>query len=461
MDTPLAVRNLTVRYGATTALAGIDLDVHAGEVHAVVGENGAGKSTLLRVLAGVVRPDTGHVTPAASVAWVPQETLLPPGLSAAEWIFLGDELCGPFGWLRREAMRAAAIEALRVVGASVAADVPLGTLTAPQQKQVQLARALRGAPDALLLDEPTAVLGEAETRELFRAVHNLKTRGTAVLYVSHRLDEVLAIADRVTVLRDGKWVSTDPVGAVDTHTLVHRMVGRDIPARMHGGRPPGATLLRVADLAVAHVRGVSLTVCSGEVVGLAGLVGAGRSELLEAIAGLRPRVAGRVECAVSPVLVPEDRGRNGLVPTLTMRENVFLPAERTWLRPRDERRALAPWIERLRIRTRSADAAIDALSGGNQQKLLLARALRHRPRLLLLDEPTAGVDVGAKTEIHELIGQLAAGGAAIVLASSDLPELLLLCDRIVGLRGGVPVGEVEAVQASEPRLAAMITGAAA
>jgi rhamnose transport system ATP-binding protein len=458
-STLVDVRDLTVRYGATTALDDITLDLRVGEVHAVVGENGAGKSTLLRAIAGVVRPHAGHIVRSAGVAWVPQETLLPPDLTAADWIFLGDELCGPLGWLRRAAMYGAARETLDGLGANVAADAHLGTLTAPQRKQVQLARALRGRPDVLLLDEPTAVLGAAETGQLFRAVRDLQARGTGVLYVSHRLDEVLVIADRVTVFRDGRCVSTDPVGAVDTSMLVHRMVGRDLAAQAPTDRAIGAPLLQVADLATAHVRGFSLTVRRGEIVGLAGLVGAGRSEVLEAIAGLQRVAAGQVKCAAPPALVPEDRGRNGLVPTMTVRENVFLPAERTWLRPRTERLVLARWIDRLHIRMRSTEAAIDSLSGGNQQKLLLARALRHQPHLLLLDEPTAGVDVGAKAEIHELIRQLAAGGAGILLASSDLPELLWLCDRIVALRGGVAVGELAAAEASEPRLAGLITGA--
>jgi rhamnose transport system ATP-binding protein len=455
----LVAQDLTVRYGATTGLDGVDLDLRAGEVHAVVGENGAGKSTLLRAIAGIVRPCAGQIARGAALAWVPQETLLPPDLTAAEWIFLGDELCGPLGWLRRAKMRDAATETLRTLGADIGSDAACGTLSAPQRKLVQLARALRMQPDVLLLDEPTAVLGDAETRQLFRAVRDLKARGAAVLYVSHRLDEVLAIADRVTVLRDGRWVSTDPVGTIDTAMLVHRMVGRDIAARTRADRTPGEPVLQVSDLATAHVHCLSLTVRRGEVVGLAGLVGAGRSETLEAIAGVRRVTSGQVECATPPALVPEDRARNGLVPTLTVRENVFLPADRTWLRRRDERLTLARWMNRLRIHARSTEAAIDSLSGGNQQKLLLVRALRHQPQLLLLDEPTAGVDVGAKAEIHELIRQLTASGAGILLASSDLPELLLLCDRIVALRDGCAVGEVAAADASEPRLAGLITGA--
>ena len=457
----LAVSGVVVRYGATTALDGVDLHIHAGEVHAVVGENGAGKSTLLRVIAGVVRPAAGSVQSRAGTcaAWVPQETILPPDLTVAAWIFLGRELRGRLGTLQERAMQHAAASALREIGCSASPDARLGTLAVTQRKQVQLARALQVAPDLLLLDEPTAVLGDAETAQLFAHVRALKQRGAGVLYISHRLDEVLALADRVTVLRDGQRVSTDPVGAVDVHTLVQRMVGRDVPQHRHTDRPFGAVFLRLIDVATAHVRALSLSVRSGEVVGLAGLVGAGRSEVLEAVGGLRALRAGRIDCPVPPVFVPEDRGRKGLVPTLGLRENLFLPADGWFLRHRRERSDARRWIEHLGIRCSGTEATIDSLSGGNQQKLLLARALRHEPRLLLLDEPTAGVDVAAKAEIHGLIAALAAGGAAILLASSDLPELLALCDHIVALRGGAAVGTLAATDASEPRLAALITGA--
>ena len=457
----LATRSLTVRYGATTALHGVDLDVRAGEVHAVVGENGAGKSTLLRAIAGVVGPTAGglRLRDGARLAWVPQETVLPPDLSAAAWIFLGRELHSRCGTLRERAMQQAAAMALREVGCTASPSARLGALPVTQRKQVQLARALSEAPDLLLLDEPTAVLGEAETTQLFARVRALKERGAGILYVSHRLDEVLAIADRVTVLRDGQRVSTDAVSAVDVHTLVQRMVGRAVLRHRRTDRTTGTVILRVVDLATAHVHGLSFNVRSGEVVGLAGLVGAGRSEVLEAVAGLRPLRAGRSDCLAPPVFVPEDRGSKGLIPTLGLRENLFLPADGWLLRHADERRAAQRWIERLAIRCSGTEAAIGSLSGGNQQKLLLARALRHQPRLLLLDEPTAGVDVAAKAEIHDLIAELATGGAAILLTSSDLPELLALCDHIVALRDGVAVGDIPTAEADEPRLAALITGA--
>jgi len=458
----LATRRLTVRYGATAALRGVDLDIHGGEVHAVVGENGAGKSTLLRVIAGAVLPSAGvvHMRADVRVAWVPQETILPPDLTAAAWVFLGRELHGRLGVLRERAMQDGAASALRTIGCSASPNARLGTLAVTQRKQVQLARALHVEPDLLLLDEPTAVLGDSEAARLFAQVRTLKQRGTGICYVSHRLDEVLAIADRVTVLRDGERVSTSPASVVDVGTLVQQMVGRDVQPRHRSDRSTGALFLQLSDVATAHVRGLSLGVRSGEVVGLAGLVGAGRSEVLEAIAGLRPLRAGRIACAVPPVFVPEDRGSKGLVSTLGLRENLFLPAEGWFLHRRREHRDAARWIERLSIRTHGADAAIESLSGGNQQKLLLARALRHEPRLLLLDEPTAGVDVAAKAEIHDLIAQLAAGGAGILLASSDLPELLALCDHIVALREGTVVGTLAAVDASEQRVAGLITGAA-
>jgi ABC-type sugar transport system ATPase subunit len=464
MEPPLLTASaVSVRYGATTALDGVDFDVRRGEVHAVVGENGAGKSTLLRLLAGAERPQSGAVAirPGARIAWVPQEAVLPADLDVAAWIFLAAELRGPLRLLRAGAMRAAAVEALRVVGCHAEPGARLGDLTASQRKQVQLARALRGGLDLLLLDEPTAVLGAAETARLFAAVRALVRSGAAVVYVSHRLDEVLGLADRVTVLRDGRRVATHAVAAVDANDLVRAMVGRDLavtPPSDRGER--GGAVLSICDVAVGHVRGVSLAVRSGEIVGVAGLVGSGRSALLEGLAGLRPLRAGTLDAAAPPVLVPEDRLRNGLIQSLCLRENLFLPADGWRIRIAAERLRTIEWIERLAIRTEGSEAAIDSLSGGNQQKLLLARALRHRPRLLLLDEPTAGVDVGAKAEIHAAVRALAMAGTGVLLGSSDLPELLSLCDRIAVLYRGRCTGVVDARGATEEQVAALMTGAA-
>jgi ABC-type sugar transport system ATPase subunit len=455
----LAATGLTVRYGATVALDAVDFGLAPGEVHAVVGENGAGKSTLLRAVAGALRPERGILTlaPRARVAWVPQEPDLPPDCTAEEWIFLAAELRSRTGWLRTAAMRQRAAAALARVGCSAAPTARLGQLPAAQRKQVQLARALRDPIEVLLLDEPSAVLGAADAAHLFRTVRAIAGGGAGVVYVSHRLDEVRILADRVTVLRDGRRVATltAPVATAD---LVHLMVGRDIGAAVAAGAATGEVALRVGGLATGRVRGVSLSALAGEIVGLAGLVGAGRSAVLEAIAGLRPRTAGSVNTVAPPVLMPEDRLRNGLVPTLNLRENVFLPAPGRRLRHAVERRAAAHWLARLGIRAAGTEVAIGSLSGGNQQKTLLARALRRAPRVLLLDEPTAGIDVGAKADIHAQIRALAAAGTAVVLASSELPELLSLCDRIVALYAGRVTGEFDARTCGEAMLAAAITG---
>ncbi len=452
---------VSVHYHATVALDGVDLDLRPGEVHAVVGENGAGKSTLMRAMAGAVPLTRGTVSvrAGAQLAWVPQETELPPELAVEEWLFLGNELSGRLGWLRVNDMRYAAGEALAAVGCGAPPQARIRGLPVTQRKQIQLARALRVRPDVLLLDEPTAVLGHSETAALFALIRQLTRRGAGVLYVSHRLEEVLAIADRVTVLRDGRHVSTDPVSAVDPALLVQRMVGRAIPARAHTAAVVGDVMLHANDVSVDHVRGFSLTLHGGEIVGLAGLVGAGRSEVLEAIAGFRPLRAGHMRCAAAPVLVPEDRGSKGLIRALGVRKNLCLPATGWVVHPQRERREAAEWIARLRIRADGCEAPVDSLSGGNQQKLLLARALRRQPQLLLLDEPTAGVDVAVKAEIHGCIRALARTGAAVLLSSSDLPELLSLCDRIVALHDGETMAVLTAAEAEEQRVAALITGA--
>lgn len=459
--TPLArVRDLTVRYGATVAVDTVSLDLAPGEIHALVGENGAGKSTLLRAIAGTAPISAGSIEVAGDsrVAWVPQETTLPGDLSATEWIFLGEELHNAFRWLDSAGMDRAAAAVLRRTGSSVKGNARIADLSAAERKQVQIARALRQQPDLLLIDEPTAVLGERETEALFLSLKGLRDRGAGIVYISHHLDEVIALADRVTVLRDGRHVSTDPLHQVDIPTLVRRMVGRDVATRPRTARMFGDVVLRVEGLASAHAEDITFNVHAGEIVGLAGLVGAGRSEILEAIAGRRPLRAGTVDSAAVPVLLPEDRGLKGLVPALNVRENLFLPADSWFVAGAAERQSTRAWVQDLRIRTAGTEASIDSLSGGNQQKLLMARALRRGSVVLLLDEPTSGVDVGAKADIHHIIRRQADDGAAILVASSDLPELLQLCDRIIALRLGQVVGAVGHAEATEGRVGAMITG---
>ncbi|MFN8642295.1 MAG: sugar ABC transporter ATP-binding protein [Candidatus Binatia bacterium] len=454
------VTGLTVRFGGTTALDAVDFDLAPGEVHAVVGENGAGKSTLLRVIAGALRADAGALAlaPGARVAWVPQEPALPPDCTAAEWIFLGAELRDRWHLLRVAEMRERAAAALAAVGSATPPTARCGELPASQRKQVQLARARREGATILLLDEPTAVLGAEDAARLFAAVRAARAGGVGVVYVSHRLDEVLAIADRVTVLRDGRRVASEPAATVDAARLVQLMVGRALAAPAAAVRPLGEAGLRIAGLGGGRLRDVTLSVRAGEIVGLAGLLGAGRSALLETIAGLRRRTVGSIACAAAPVLLGEDRARTGLVPTFDLRENLFLPAPGWRLRRDRERRAARRWMDRLAIRADGPDAPIASLSGGNQQKVLLARALRRAARLLLLDEPTAGVDVGAKADIHDQVRALAGRGAGVLLASSDLPELLQLCDRVIALYAGRVAGELDPRTCGEADVVAAITG---
>jgi rhamnose transport system ATP-binding protein len=461
MPAPLArIRDLIVRYDATLAVDAVSLDFIPGEIHALVGENGAGKSTLMRAVAGTAPIGAGSIEVGDDIriAWVPQETTLPADLSATEWIFLGEELHNAFHWLDRAGMEREAAAVLRRMGSSVEANAHIADLSAAERKQVQIARALRQQPDLLLIDEPTAVLGELETETLFTTLKSLRAGGAGIVYISHHLDEVIALADRVTVLRDGRRVSTDPLHQVDIPILVRRMVGRDVQTRPPAARIFGGAVLRVNGLNVAHTEDITFNVLAGEIVGLAGLVGAGRSEILEAIAGLRPLRAGTVESTAAPVLLPEDRGAKGLVAAFCLRENLFLPSPSWWLGGAAERQAARLWVHDLRIRASGVEATLDSLSGGNQQKLLLARTLRHGSPILLLDEPTAGVDIGAKAEIHRVIRRQAEDGAAVLVSSSDLPELLQLCDRIIALRLGRIVGSVTRAEATQGRVGAMITG---
>ncbi len=460
----LTISDTLVRYGETVAVDGVSLAIGAGTIHALIGENGAGKSTLLRAIAGVTALDRGAIVSARPlrIEWVPQEIALAPDLTVSETIFLGRELHSGARLLRRTAMQRAARAALAQIGCTASPTARVGELSAPVRKQVQLARAFAAPADMLLLDEPTAVLGRAETDPLFAAIRRARDTGTAIVYVSHQIDEVLAISNTVTVLRDGQHVSTDPVAAIDAATIVTRMVGRQLATVAKRSPVPKreGVALRVRRLFAPPLRDISFEVAAGEILGLAGLVGAGRSELLDCIAGTAPQTGGDVDLRGTVALVPEDRLRNGLIPTLSLRENIFLPAPTCWLRARRERIEADQWIERLAVRTRGAHALPAALSGGNQQKVLLARALRRAPDVLLLDHPTAGVDVGAKADIHTIIRAQADAGAAVVIASSELLELLALCDRVIALRQGSQVGTLAIDDADEPRLAALITGAA-
>jgi rhamnose transport system ATP-binding protein len=478
----LEFHDLHKSFGAVKALAGVSFAVAPGEAHALVGENGAGKSTLLKILAGIIRPDRGeivwndealhfarpHDALERGIGMVYQEMLSFPTLSVTANIFAGRELTR-YGRLLDGEMRRRTRALLAELHLAIDPDALAESLPAAHRQLLQVARALAFDCRILVLDEPTTALTDAETDHLFGVLAKLKGRGTTLLYVSHRLPEVFRLCDRITVLRDGRYAGTFPRAGTTPDEIVRAMVGRDLPPRAAEAPPAlGTEALSVRDLTrQPGFANVSLAVRAGEIVALFGLVGSGRSELLETIFGLhRPdrgeiRVDGRPlrpsssrdAARAGVVLVPEERQRQGLFYNLSVRHNLLLPgcAARgdVLVRSAVERREAAALLERWRIRAAGVDALPDSLSGGNQQKLVLAKWLATSPRVILLDEPTKGVDVGAKFEIHEIIRRQAAAGAGCLIASSDLPEVLALAHRVVVMRGGRLQGELRAADATE------------
>ena len=484
-------------FGAVAALADVSFAIAAGEAHAIVGENGAGKSTLLKILAGSLRPDRGELridgdavalaSPrdalARGIGLVHQEMLAFPNLSVTANIFAGRELTGRFGRLRDRAMRDRARDLLARLHLPVSPDAPVETLPIAYRQLLQVARALAFDCRTLALDEPTTSLTSAETDHLFRILEDLERSGVTIIYVSHRLPEVFRLCDRVTALRDGRYVGTFEREGVTTDDVVQAMVGRAIEARAREGsaRTGAAPLLQLDALTSRPCFDeISLSIAPGEIVGVFGLVGSGRTELLEAIVGLRSADSGtlaldgrplrfrspRAAARAGVVLVPEDRQRQGLFFNLSLRHNLVLPAaeaRRMRVVREAERETSAALLRQWRIASPSIDVSPDVLSGGNQQKVVAAKWLALRPRVLLLDEPTKGVDVAAKYDIHGIVREIAASGAACLLVSSDLPEVLALADRILVMREGRMCGEIAAATADEEtimRLAAT-TGRAA
>jgi rhamnose transport system ATP-binding protein len=482
----LRVSGVSKSYGGVRALRAVSFDVRAGEVHALVGENGAGKSTLIAILSGARRPDAGTVDRPAGraigVAVIHQRPALFDELTVAENVALGAERLRPFGRVEWKARRARASALLERLGARISPDARAGDLGAAEKQLVEIARALGPAEASgarvLVFDEPTASLPEEEAGRVLDVVRQLRSQGCGVVYVSHRLEEVLAIADRVTVLRDGAVVATLAADRTNRGELVKLMVGRPIedayPSRL---ATPGETLLEVRGLTAAGLRDVSISVRAGEIVGLFGLVGAGRTELARVLFGLEradggtATLRGRPYAPRSPAdaiaagvaYVPEDRPRHGVLLDLDVGANVVLAvqdrlARRGFLDPAREDELAGRLVKRLDVRTDSLRRLVRTLSGGNQQKVALARWLAAEPALLLLDEPTQGIDVGARSEIYALLAELVERGLGVLAISSDLSEVMGLCDRIAVLRAGTVVGVRERGAASREEILALALG---
>ncbi len=486
----IQVREGSKSYVGVHALKDVSLDIQAGEVHALCGENGAGKSTMIKILAGSIRPDSGQVlvqgqpmplgivaaSEAAGIAVIHQESVAFPHLNAQDNIFVGREP-KKFGGLLldRGSMLRQTKQLLARLGEDINPTVPVGELSVAQRQMVGMARALSHRCKLLIMDEPTASLSSRETQVLFRIIRQLKAEGVSILYVSHRMEEIFELSDRVTVFRDGKWVATTPTSTINKDGLIRLMVGRELLEAGHAGLPMEATtpvLLDVKNLSLeGEFQNISFQVRRGEVVGMAGLVGAGRSEVALAIFGVDVPDSGTVHVCGQPLphgsitasinrglaLVPEDRQHLGLVLPMSVRANLSMAVlpELTamgLISGSKEEKLATKLIADLRVKTANSGVAAQTLSGGNQQKLVLGKWLATKPQVLILDEPTRGVDVGAKAEIYRLIRQVADAGVAVLVISSDLPEVLLLSDRVLVMREGSMSGELSRQDATQERI---------
>jgi ribose transport system ATP-binding protein len=473
----LQLKGIQKKFGGVVALRDGNLDVNAGEVHLLMGENGAGKSTMMKIVAGMLARDGGEMlwkgavanfeSPAdgasQGIAMVHQESLLAPHLSVAENIFLGREPRLPMGWVNRREMMERAARIIEEHHFPLKAEWKVGKLSPAGKQMVEICRAIQQGSSLLIFDEPTSSLSETETKEVFRIVRTLQERSVGVIYITHRLEELRAIGDRVTVLRDGETVHTGPLAELSTDQIIRHMVGREVTAiYARAPVPTGDELLKVDHLSREPVlKDISFSLRAGEIVGMAGLIGAGRTELCRALFGLDPiqegevRISGQVVHVSSPrdavkaglALIPEDRQHAGLATALPISYNFTMASlDRVsrlgFLNHGAENKIAADYTGRLRIRAESGRQLAGRLSGGNQQKVAIAKWLVCGARVFLFDEPTRGIDVGAKVEVFQMMDELARGGAAILMVSSEMAELLQVADRILVMRQGRISGEL-------------------
>ena len=492
----LELTNIEKRYGGVAALSDGNLSVKSGEVHLLLGENGAGKSTLVKIISGIVERDAGRMlwrgrevhlkTPAEAAAigisMVHQESLLAQHLSIAENLFLGREERLPFGWVRRRRMMGEAERLIARHGFPLRANWRVDRLTPAGKQLVEICRAILHGSSLVIFDEPTSSLSGSETAEVFRIVRELRDQGMGVIYITHRLNELAEIGDRVTILRDGRTVHTGPLAGLSTESIIHHMVGREVAAiYQREPLPPAEERLRVENLTRrGQLHDISFSLRAGEIVGMAGLIGAGRTELCRAIFGVdridsgRILVSGREVKITSPeqavkagiALVTEDRQFTGLALRLPIAHNVTLAnvpgiCRMGFLDRRKQNSAASDFLTRLRIRAASIRQPAGRLSGGNQQKVVIAKWLFRQARVFLFDEPTRGIDVGAKAEVFNLMNELARLGAAILMVSSEMAELLQVADRILVMREGRITGELpgRTTQEAIMRYAALETAA--
>jgi rhamnose transport system ATP-binding protein len=490
----LEMRAISKRFGATQALSGVSLQLRRGEVHALLGENGAGKSTLIKIMTGVQSQDSGEIlldgqpirlassqdAQRHGIAAMYQEPMIFPDLSVAENIFIGHRNRGKIVDRRRMEKEAHAV--LGRLGVQIEVDEPARGLTLAEQQTVEIAKAISLDVRVLIMDEPTASLSAHEAQRLFRIIDNLKAQGVAILFISHRMDEVFEISDTVTILRDGQWISTRPRADLTPRTAIRDMVGRQVVEIFQRNRnPPGDVRLKVEGLAKSGAfEEISFEIHAGEVLGFAGLVGARRTDVGLALFGIAPAERGTIELDGQPIEVgsprqamdlgiaysTEDRRQLGLIMPQSIANNIVLPSLPRFLsqfglvKRQEEDEVAETYRKLLNIRAASVDVPAASLSGGNQQKVVISKWLETHPRVLILDEPTRGIDVGAKVEVHHLIDELAAQGMAIMLISSDLPEVLAMSDRILIMREGHQMAVLDQADANQERVLAYAMGQA-
>ena len=493
----LEMRGITKRFPGVVALQGVSLSLRAGEVLALMGENGAGKSTLMKILGGVQLPDEGQISirgepvllgsvedsKAQGIALIHQELMLAPNLDIASNIFLGNEGVkgGLLAPLRRAKMNRRAAELLSQVGLTLPVTTPVARLTAGQMQMVEIAKALSTQARIIIMDEPTSSLASAESEQLFEIIRRLKQDGIGIVYISHRMQEVMDLADRITVLRDGRYVGDLERAEASHDKVVAMMVGRELSAEYFPEKRARTSMeirLEVRDLAVPGApTPASFSARKGEILGFAGLIGAGRTELMEAIFGVTPALSGEMTLDGKPYqparprdaidegvyLAPEDRKRHGLVLPMSVAENTSLPNVSSysplgWLNRKVEQQVAEQGVTRLRTKTPSVQQAVVNLSGGNQQKVVLAKWLAMAPKVLILDEPTRGIDVGAKAEIYRHMADLAAQGITILMVSSDLEETIGMSDRVVVMHERRLKGVLERHELTQLAIAGLMTG---
>ncbi|MBP3039193.1 sugar ABC transporter ATP-binding protein [Bacillaceae bacterium Marseille-Q3522] len=489
----ISMRNIHKAFGKNEVLKGVDFELLDGEIHALMGENGAGKSTLMNVLTGLHKLDNGSIyideketyysSPKEAeengIAFIHQELNTWSDMTVLENLFIGKELRSPLGLLRTNEMKALAKQQFEKLSVSIPLDKEAGRCSVGQQQMIEIAKALMTDAKVIIMDEPTAALTEREINKLFEVITSLKNHGVSIVYISHRMEEIFKICDRITIMRDGITVDTKKIAETNFNEVVRKMVGRELTERFpHRQANPGETVLEVKNLTKKGVfENVSFSVRSGEIVGVSGLMGAGRTEIMRAIFAIDKfdsgeiRINGKKVKLASPGqaidhgigFITEDRKVEGLILDFSLRDNIVLPSLKSFapkglIKQKDEREFVDMLIKRLTVKTESQDAAAGSLSGGNQQKVVIAKWIGIGPKVLIMDEPTRGVDIGAKREIYQLMNELTDRGVAIIMVSSELPEIIGMSDRILVVHEGEISGELTKAEATQEKIMTFATG---